>query len=176
MWPIAALALQRLDDRLAGEDVADQAEVAVGVELLAVEADDAGGLLAAVLQGVQPQRGVRRGVGMAEDAEDAAFLVQLVVVEWIGREAVPGANGSCAAKSACAGAITDCPGAGLIAVIASTAVSAPVVALVYSLRRRLAHRLSGRAPRDRRRVRRFSWPRRLHGHPTRGDRFRDQGW
>ncbi len=48
---------------------------------LAVEGDDAGGLLAAMLQGVQAERGDRRGVRVAEDAEDAAFLVQRVVVE-----------------------------------------------------------------------------------------------
>ena len=38
-------------------------------------------LLAAVLQGVQPEGGQRGGVRVAEDAEDAALLVELVVVE-----------------------------------------------------------------------------------------------
>ena len=51
------------------------------MEPLAVEGDDAGGFLAAVLEGVQAERGDRRGVGMAEDAEDAAFLAQPVAVE-----------------------------------------------------------------------------------------------
>ena len=61
------------------EDVADQADMAFGGELRAVGGDDAGGLLAAVLQRVQAERGQRRRVLVAEDAEDAAFLVQLVV-------------------------------------------------------------------------------------------------
>ena len=64
-----------------GEIVADQADMALGVEAGAVEGDDAGRLLAAMLQGMQAERGQRRGVRMAEDAEDAALLVQLVVVE-----------------------------------------------------------------------------------------------
>ncbi len=48
--------------------------------LSAVEGDDAGRLLAAMLQGMQPERGDRRGVGMAENSEDAAFLTQPVGV------------------------------------------------------------------------------------------------
>ena len=48
---------------------------------LAVEGDDAGRFLAAMLQGVQAERRDGRGVGMAEDAEDAAFLAQRVAVE-----------------------------------------------------------------------------------------------
>ena len=51
------------------------------MEALAVERDDAGGLLAAMLQGVQAERGDRGGVRMAEDAEHAAFLAQPVAVE-----------------------------------------------------------------------------------------------
>ena len=50
------------------------------METLAVEGDDAGGLLAAVLQRVQAERGDGGGVGMAEDAEHAAFLAQPVGV------------------------------------------------------------------------------------------------
>ena len=34
-----------------------------------------------MLQGVQAERGDRRGIGVVEDAENAAFFVQLVVVE-----------------------------------------------------------------------------------------------
>ena len=66
-----------------GEIVADQADVALDAELLAVEGDDAGRLLAAVLQRVQAERGQRRRLRMAEDAEDAALLVELVVVEGV---------------------------------------------------------------------------------------------
>ena len=47
-------------------------------ELLAVIGDDAGRFLAAVLQGVQPERGQRRRVGMTKHAEHAAFLVEMV--------------------------------------------------------------------------------------------------
>ena len=61
--------------------VADQPDAALGMEMGAVEADDAGGLLAAMLERVQAERGQRRGIGMVEDAEDAAFLVQPVLFE-----------------------------------------------------------------------------------------------
>ena len=71
---------QALDHFAAGEVVADQAEAALGMEALAVEGDDAGGFLAAMLQRVQAERGDGRGVGMAEDAEHAAFLAQPVGV------------------------------------------------------------------------------------------------
>ena len=71
---------QAVDHLAAGEVVADEAEAALGVETLAVEGDDAGGLLAAVLQGVQAERGDGGGVGVTEDAEHAAFLAQPVVV------------------------------------------------------------------------------------------------
>ena len=47
----------------------------------AVKGDDAGGLLAAMLQGVQAERGDGGGLGMAEDAEHAAFLAQRVAFE-----------------------------------------------------------------------------------------------
>ena len=61
----------------------------MGVELLAVIGDDAGRLLAAMLQRVQAERRQRRRLGMAEDAEHAAFLVQMVVVERIGGQHGP---------------------------------------------------------------------------------------
>jgi hypothetical protein len=67
-------------DAFGGEDVADVAEVAVRVELPTVVGDDAGGFLAAVLQGVQAKGGQRGGIGMAEDAENAALLVEFIVV------------------------------------------------------------------------------------------------
>src|SRR5262249_38097717 len=63
------------------ERVADEPEPALGMEALAVEADDAGRLLAAVLQGMQPERGDRRGVGMTKNPEYAALLTQPVGVE-----------------------------------------------------------------------------------------------
>src|SRR5664280_2614567 len=60
------------------ERVADQAEAAFGMETLAVETDDAGGFLAAMLERVQAERGDGGGVGMAENAEHAAFFAQPV--------------------------------------------------------------------------------------------------
>ena len=72
---------QALDHLAAGEGVADEAEPAFGVEAAAVEGDDAGGFLAAMLQGVQSERGDGGGLGVAEDAEHAAFLAQRVAFE-----------------------------------------------------------------------------------------------
>ena len=72
---------QALDHLAAGEGVADQAEPPFAVKPRAVEGDDAGGLLAAVLQGVQSERGDGGGLGMAENAEHAAFLAQRVAFE-----------------------------------------------------------------------------------------------
>ena len=61
-------------DLFVGVDITDQAEIPVGVELLAVIDDDASRLLAPVLQGMQPEGGVGRRVGIAVDAEDPALL------------------------------------------------------------------------------------------------------
>ena len=71
---------QAVDHLAPGEGVADQAEAALGMKALAVEGDDAGGFLAAVLERVQAERGDGGGVGMAENAEHAAFLAQPVGV------------------------------------------------------------------------------------------------
>ena len=49
-------------------------------ETLAVEGDDARRLLPAMLQRVQPERGQRGGLRVAENAEHAAFLAQAVGV------------------------------------------------------------------------------------------------
>ena len=72
---------QALDHLAAGEGVADEAEPALAVEAAAVEGDDAGGFLAAMLQGVQAERGDGGGFGVAEDAEHAAFFAQRVAFE-----------------------------------------------------------------------------------------------
>jgi hypothetical protein len=61
--------------------VADKAETAFGVEVLAVEADDACCFLAAMLERMQAERGKRRGVGMIENPKNAALLVQPVFLE-----------------------------------------------------------------------------------------------
>ena len=48
------------------------------MKTIAVEGDDAGGFLAAVLQGVQAERGDGGGLRMAEDAEHAALFAEPV--------------------------------------------------------------------------------------------------
>ena len=75
------VAFQPLDHGPRGEMVADEADAALGMEMAAVEADDARRFLAAMLERVQAKRGERRGIGMVEDAEDAALLVQPVLFE-----------------------------------------------------------------------------------------------
>jgi hypothetical protein len=53
------------------------------VEILAVEADDAGGFLAAMLKGVEAERGDRGRVIVVEDTEDAALFAEAVVAELV---------------------------------------------------------------------------------------------
>jgi hypothetical protein len=71
--------LQTADDAGRAEVVADQAHRPVRMKVLTVEGDDAARFLAAVLQGVQPECRGRSGIGMAEDAEDAALVVEVIV-------------------------------------------------------------------------------------------------
>ncbi len=91
--PDGKRARQRVHHVLAGEVVADIAEAAGGVEPgLRVVGDDAAGLLSAMLQRVQAEGDEIGRVLGADHAEDAAFLVQLVIVsaaygieiEWMG--------------------------------------------------------------------------------------------
>ena len=70
-WQLAELIL--------GERVLHEAHRAVRVELLAVARDDAGRLLPAVLERVEPEISHVRGFGVAEDAENAALVVEMVV-------------------------------------------------------------------------------------------------
>ena len=72
---------QPLDHLAPREGVADQAEPALGMETAAVERDDAGRFLAAMLQGVQAERRDGGRVRMPENAEHAAFLAQPVAVQ-----------------------------------------------------------------------------------------------
>ncbi len=72
---------EAFDHLAAGEGVADETQPPLAVKAGAVEGDDAGGLLAAVLQGVQSERGDGGGFGMTEDAEHAAFLAQRVAFQ-----------------------------------------------------------------------------------------------
>jgi hypothetical protein len=73
------VALEPADHLGLVEVVADEAQAALGMEVAAVVGDDARGLLAAMLQGVQAERGKGGGILVAEHAEDAAFLAQRVV-------------------------------------------------------------------------------------------------
>jgi hypothetical protein len=50
------------------------------VEAHTIMRDDAGGLLAAMLQGVQPQRGDGGGIRDIPDAKDTTLFVGLVIV------------------------------------------------------------------------------------------------
>jgi hypothetical protein len=56
------------------------AHVPFGMEALTIEGGDAAGFLAAVLQGVQAQRGDGGSLRRVIDAEDSALEAELVVV------------------------------------------------------------------------------------------------
>ena len=60
--------------------IADQPLPALRMEPDAVESDDARGLLAAMLKGVHSKRGNGAGVGVIENAKDAALFAQAVAV------------------------------------------------------------------------------------------------
>ncbi len=74
-------ARQAVDYGLFVEVVAHQAKAALGVKLAAVEGHDAGRFLPPVLQGVQPKSCKGCGVGVIEDAENAALLMQLIAAQ-----------------------------------------------------------------------------------------------
>src|SRR5262249_36907574 len=78
-------AVQSPDHFLGAEIVADEALPAMRVELLTVIGHDTGGLLAAVLQCVHPERGHRRCIGVAVYPEHTAFVVKVIRVQGIGR-------------------------------------------------------------------------------------------
>ena len=69
---------QPFDHFAAGEGVADEAEPPLGMKTGPVEGNDARGLLAAMLEGVQSERRDGCGIGMTEDAEHPAFLAKRV--------------------------------------------------------------------------------------------------
>ncbi len=58
----------------------DQAHALDVGEVLAVGGGDAGRFLAAMLQGIEAEVGLARGVGMAVDGDYAAFFAQLGIV------------------------------------------------------------------------------------------------
>src|SRR5690606_19084653 len=63
--------------------IADQPHALFGVKLLAVERDDARRLLAAMLQGMQAERGQRRRVWMSQNAEYPTFLMKGVAIRFV---------------------------------------------------------------------------------------------
>jgi hypothetical protein len=68
-----------------GEVVADIAEAAGRVEaLFRIVGNDPACFLSAMLQRMQAEGHEGRGIGHADDAEHAAFLLQLVVIEGVG--------------------------------------------------------------------------------------------
>src|SRR5713101_6032074 len=61
------------------ENFFDFAHRAMDVQLFAVAGNDAGGFLAAMLQGVETEIGEVRRFRMAEDAEDTTLVVEVIV-------------------------------------------------------------------------------------------------
>jgi hypothetical protein len=84
------MAPELLDDGLFVEAVGDVAHLFMGVETLAVEGDDAGGFLAAMLKGVKAENGVGRGFFDAVNAYNAALFFEMVVVEGVRCQHFPG--------------------------------------------------------------------------------------
>ena len=72
------IAFEAVNDGVVGEIIADKAHASLRMEAGAVEGDDAGGFLTAVLQGVQAKRSDGGGLRMAEDAENAAFFPETI--------------------------------------------------------------------------------------------------
>ncbi len=73
------VALQALDDAGAREVVADEPHAPLVMELRAVVADDAAGLLSAMLERVQPERRDGGGFGVPKNTKDPAFLAESIV-------------------------------------------------------------------------------------------------
>jgi len=83
------MAAELFDHGLFVEAVGDMTHLAVGVETLAIEGDDAGGFLAAMLKGVKAENGVSGSFIDAVDAYNPALFLEMVVVEGVRREHVP---------------------------------------------------------------------------------------
>jgi len=77
---------QPAHDVVAIEIAGDVAHRPVRVEMLAIESGDSRRFLAPMLKGMEAQRDEARRIVGTPDAEDAALLAQLVVVERIGRQ------------------------------------------------------------------------------------------
>src|SRR5947199_9122058 len=77
----SGIAGEAFDHLAAGEGIADQAEPSFAVKPGAIEGDDAGGFLTAMLQCVQPEGGNGGGFGVAEDPEHPAFLPERIALQ-----------------------------------------------------------------------------------------------
>ena len=87
-------AARELAELLLVEHVLHQAHRAVGEELMPVAGDDAGRLLTAMLERVQPQVGEVGRLAVAVDADHAALVVEPLVVEFVGETEEPSCAGS----------------------------------------------------------------------------------
>jgi hypothetical protein len=74
------MALEPADHVCLVEIVADKAKATFGVKVGAIECDDAGSLLTAVLQGVEAKRGQGRSFLVAENTENTALLAKAIVL------------------------------------------------------------------------------------------------
>jgi hypothetical protein len=86
--PCRRAALQAFDHILAVKISGDMAHRAMRVEFGAVKAGDPGGLLPAMLQGVQAECYHRRSAVRVMDAEYTALLAEFIVIEGVGGEHV----------------------------------------------------------------------------------------
>jgi len=78
------LALQILGGiGFAAEGVAHQTDMTLGDELAIVIGDDARCFLPAMLEGMQTQHAQRTGIGMTENAKNAALFMQRIRVEYV---------------------------------------------------------------------------------------------
>ncbi len=75
--------------------------MALGDELAIVVGDDAGRFLAAMLKGMQPQHAQGAGIGMAENAENAAFFMQRIRSPRYGLSESPGRSWLAASAVPC---------------------------------------------------------------------------
>src|SRR5262249_30264754 len=72
---------QPVDHVAPREGVGHEPETALGMKPGAIESDDAGRLLPAMLQSMQPQRRDGGGLRVTENPEDPALLAEPVAVE-----------------------------------------------------------------------------------------------
>ena len=73
-------ARQAVNHLAASEGIADETKSALGMKSLAIEGNDAGRFLPAMLKGMQAERCYGGGVRMTKNAEYATFLAQAIGV------------------------------------------------------------------------------------------------